>query len=87
MKILFELGMGQKEAQLLFGDLERGETLFRTGTGYQWFESLAVSPLIMSIGRLGTKRSRKPYHKLSSQEVFLRCVRLSRELEGRAESH
>jgi hypothetical protein len=75
LEIFCELGLGKKESELLFQDLQKD--IIRTrGKGFSLFDD---EPAVVRLGS-EPKNARKRYRKPTSEEIFLRCVKLSRGL-------
>jgi hypothetical protein len=76
MNVLWGLGMEKKESELLFQDLQKEGIIRTRGKGFSLFDD---KPAVVRLGS-EPKNARKRYRKPTSEEIFLRCVKLSREL-------
>jgi hypothetical protein len=96
LEVLCGLGLGKKESEFLFQDFpwqfldQQGtqfvarlqkEGIIRTrGKGFSLFDdepAVVVESICSTQPRSLRKRK---YHRLSGEEIFLRCVRLSKEI-------
>ncbi len=76
MNVFLGLGMGKKESELLFQDLQKEGTIHTRGKGFFLFDD---EPAVVRLGS-EPKNARKRYRKPTSEEIFLRAVKLSREV-------
>jgi len=82
LEIFCELGLGKKESEFLFQGLQKEGIIRTCGKGFTWYNGLIVEP-ICSIPTQPQRAHKRKYHRLSGEEVFLRCVGLTKEiLEG-----
>jgi hypothetical protein len=81
MNVLWGLGMEKKESELLFQDLQKEGVIRTRGKGFSLFDD---EPAVVVESICSTQpRSKRKYRRLSGEDIFLRCVRLSKEiLEG-----
>lgn len=84
---LLRFGVNKLEAELLIGNLMKERSILETAAGLFWSDSSksdeVVKPLVA-----GAEREQKPRHvfrKKTAQEVFLQCVKLSREIRSRTD--
>lgn len=78
LKALCGVGLGKKESELILQDFEKEGIFWKTEKGFQWLEEPSVIP-ISGLAKAREARKRA-YRRLSGEEIFIRCVRLSREI-------
>jgi hypothetical protein len=83
MNVLLGLGMEKKESELLFQDLQKEGVIRTRGKGFSLFDD---EPAVVRLGS-EPKNARKRYRKPTSEEIFLRAVKLSREILNAEELH
>jgi hypothetical protein len=75
---LSSVGLSTGESRMIAHDLEEEHVILKIQTGFCWCnEELVVESICSTQPRSVRKRK---YHRLSGEEIFLRCVRLVREL-------
>ncbi|MGA2309418.1 MAG: hypothetical protein ABSG57_07720 [Candidatus Bathyarchaeia archaeon] len=83
VEALLCFGVNKREAELLIGDLMK-ESILETAAGLFWEGSSEVVESLGVAVRL-RPRSRRRFRKKTGEEIFLRCVKLAREIRSREE--